>query len=470
MGQPSVVVVGSGIGGSAIAALLAHSGRFQVDLFERNQHVGGRFASFTKDGFRLDVGCHVIANCERGCLGQVLERLGEPDAVKWHHLSAGAHVFRYRDREFEFPAGVGKMGLSADQVEQVTRFYHRLVTLTEPQCETLDQVSVLREVERHLQDDRVRTLFGMLNSIYFVTRDDETPAGEFARCSRHIAQNRAMGYPLGGTEAIPAAYLRIFQASGGRLHLGRAVERIIVQDGAARGVRLADGTEHRADMVISNVDVKTTLGQLLGPANHPGVGAVEGYEYSQCVGAMKVALDQRFLDKELITYLGGDDLAGWDQAVSCSLVPESVEFMMVSVVSNMDPSACPPGRQLLVAASAAPPATQPLSDEQRRKWEAAYLRGLEVAFPGMGAHVMWAHYTSPVEIDRLCGEEGCVIGLGQKMGQTGRFRPPVVDPHVANLYHCSADTGAHGIGGELAAEAALRLHDLLVSGDLAAGR
>ena len=55
-----------------------------------------------------------------------------------------------------------------------------------------------------------------------------------------------------------------------------------------------------------------------------------------------------------------------------------------------------------------------------------------------------------------------MIGIAQKLGQVGENRPPIQDPEIGNLYHCSADTGMHGIGGELAADSALRLYDMLV--------
>jgi phytoene dehydrogenase-like protein len=56
-----------------------------------------------------------------------------------------------------------------------------------------------------------------------------------------------------------------------------------------------------------------------------------------------------------------------------------------------------------------------------------------------------------------------VIGIGQKLGQVGADRPAIEDPEIGNLYHCSADTGMHGIGGELAADSALRLYRMLVA-------
>ena len=54
-----------------------------------------------------------------------------------------------------------------------------------------------------------------------------------------------------------------------------------------------------------------------------------------------------------------------------------------------------------------------------------------------------------------------MIGIAQKLGQVGENRPPIEDPEIENLYHCSADTSMHGIGGELAAASALRLYGML---------
>ena len=74
---------------------------------------------------------------------------------------------------------------------------------------------------------------------------------------------------------------------------------------------------------------------------------------------------------------------------------------------------------------------------------------------------MWTAYTAPRDIENLFGEDGSVVGIAQKLGQVGENRPPIEDPEIKNLYHCSADSGVHGIGGELAADSALRLFEML---------
>ena len=63
-----VIMIGSGVAGAGIGALLAHEG-YNVQLFEKNRLIGGRFSSETIDGWNLDIGCHLIANCEKGTIG-----------------------------------------------------------------------------------------------------------------------------------------------------------------------------------------------------------------------------------------------------------------------------------------------------------------------------------------------------------------------------------------------------------------
>jgi phytoene dehydrogenase-like protein len=464
MARKKAAVVGSGIAGSGIAALLAHSGEYEVDLYEKNGIVGGRFASYWKEGFRLDVGCHMIANCEKGTMGEILEIVGHPEAVRWHHLERGSHVFNYKGTELLFPEQVDRIGFTSDEVQRIMQFYGDTLSIPEDQYDAYDKISMIDQIEKYIRDDRARVLFGFLSGLYFVTRDSETPVGEWARCSKEMVVNRSTGYPIGGTGAIPEAYVRIMEEKGGRLHRATPIRRIVVEDRAARGVQLKSGTFREADLVISNVGLKPTVDSLVG-REHYGrgfLGKVDGYEYSFCCGALKVALDQPVVgDRGLVLYIGTDDLLALEQDLALGRIPDAMEYLMVPFVSTVDPTACPEGRQLLIAGTGAgrPGDTLP---RDRAKWAQAYLKGLERVFPGIGQHVLWATYTSPADIENLFGEEGNVIGIAQKIGQVGENRPPIQDPEIENLYHCSADTGVHGIGGELAADSALRLYRMLV--------
>ncbi len=75
---------------------------------------------------------------------------------------------------------------------------------------------------------------------------------------------RCAGYPLGGSLAFARRFERRFLDLGGTLRYGARVDRILVEDGAAVGVRLEDGSEERADVVVSAADGRWTVKEALG--------------------------------------------------------------------------------------------------------------------------------------------------------------------------------------------------------------
>jgi len=71
-----VVVVGGGLGGLAVASLLAHAGR-SVLLLEASDHLGGSCRGVTQDGHRYDIGVSLLTEASAGGAVAVLgDRLG----------------------------------------------------------------------------------------------------------------------------------------------------------------------------------------------------------------------------------------------------------------------------------------------------------------------------------------------------------------------------------------------------------
>jgi phytoene dehydrogenase-like protein len=464
-----VIVIGSGIGGSAVAALLQHSGKASVDLFEKHAFVGGRYSSYMKDGFRLDVGCHLVANGDRGRLGDVLRLLGRPDAVAWGHARKPGPVFNFKGQRLKFPSEIGKIGFSGEEMARVVKFYMDVNSWDNGTYDRLDHEDLGGYLARNLDSQAMRSILGLLSGVYFVISDYDTPVGEWARCNKEVLQNRAQGYPIGGTGAIPRAYVSILEDEGGRVHLGTGVKRIIVEGGAATGVELEDSTVHPADVIISNAGNKETV-DLVGREHYtPTVLAtIDAYTYSMGVFALKVALDTEFVrDENMVMFVGEDFESFLNERGRRTAVPEVASHAMIPIISNMDPTSAPPGKQLIAMGGGLNGRPSDYSKQDWKDWEKAYLRALEIVFPGIGKHIMWSVANTPADIERQFGEEGCVIGISQKVGQVGSARPALADPCVRDLYHCSADSGLHGIGGELAADSALRLYGMLMREDTA---
>ncbi|MCH2109804.1 MAG: phytoene desaturase family protein, partial [Polyangiaceae bacterium] len=69
-------------------------------------------------------------------------------------------------------------------------------------------------------------------------------------------------YAMGGTGALVEALCKLFTSRGGTIRYGAPVEKVLVQNGEAKGV-YADGQELKADVVVCNADPTIVYEQLI---------------------------------------------------------------------------------------------------------------------------------------------------------------------------------------------------------------
>jgi len=150
--NPDVIIVGSGIGGAAVGALLASRGK-TVTVLERNPFVGGRCASYSKEGFVVDVFVHMFGRCEKGPFGEILRRTGRPDAIRWWHASPESRPLLILDDE-AFPqpdpsfsareeraAVYRTYGLGVRDIEAAFRIYDAIESMPYEKTFELDNIS-----------------------------------------------------------------------------------------------------------------------------------------------------------------------------------------------------------------------------------------------------------------------------------------------------------------------------------------
>ncbi len=77
---------------------------------------------------------------------------------------------------------------------------------------------------------------------------------------------REMCCAVGGSHSVIHAYQRILLENGGKFFTKNEVEKILIENGRATGIKLADGTEVAArKLVVSGVDPYQLCFQLIGP-------------------------------------------------------------------------------------------------------------------------------------------------------------------------------------------------------------
>lgn len=76
--------------------------------------------------------------------------------------------------------------------------------------------------------------------------------------------NLSAGVPEGGSLGVARSIERRYLGLGGEVAYNTKVEEVIVENDRAAGVRLSDGRELRADIVVSAADGPTTINKFLG--------------------------------------------------------------------------------------------------------------------------------------------------------------------------------------------------------------
>lgn len=100
------------------------------------------------------------------------------------------------------------------------------------------------------------------------------------------------GYVRGGMGALSNAIASAARKKGAEIRVNAPVARILVKDGRAGGVALADGTEYRAGKIVSGLDAYATFIRLLDPQDLPPdfVEAVKHLDYSSASCKINLAL------------------------------------------------------------------------------------------------------------------------------------------------------------------------------------
>ena len=102
------------------------------------------------------------------------------------------------------------------------------------------------------------------------------------------------GYVRGGMGGLSNAIASAAREKGAEIKTSAPVAKILVKNGRASGVAMADGIEYHAHKVISGVDANVTFLKLMDPAELPGefTDAVRHLDYTSGSAKINLALSE----------------------------------------------------------------------------------------------------------------------------------------------------------------------------------
>jgi phytoene dehydrogenase-like protein len=299
---------------------------------------------------------------------------------------------------------------------------------------------------------------------------DPSPAGSSAR-------------PLGGMGALTAAIASAAKQAGAEIRTGAEVAQVVVKDGAATGVVLANGEEIAAKVVVSGADPRRTFLALLDPVHLPPsfVVKMQHYRSQGTVAKLNLALDSLPAFKALAnsstpaeSALAGRIHIGpgidyLERAFDHSKYGEfsAAPYLDIMIPSLSDPSLAPAGKHVMSICMQFAPYKLKEGNwaGQRDALRDAIIKTLAEYAPDFPGKILAAQTITPADLEteyRLTGGHPFhgELSLDQLFAMRpilgwARYRTP-----VRGLYLCGSGThpgvGLTGASGAIAAREILR--------------
>jgi phytoene dehydrogenase-like protein len=155
---------------------------------------------------------------------------------------------------------------------------------------------------------------------------------------------KSTGYPTGGSGEFSEAIARRYIDLGGEIQYGAKVDKILVENDRAVGIRLEDGSEFRTDYTISAADGYTTIFHML-EGKYIGKKIQDYYDnHPKFPAIIHVALGVGRTFDELPFSSFGIDFP-LDNPVS--IAGSEMSRLRVNHIHNFDPTLAPEGKTVL---------------------------------------------------------------------------------------------------------------------------
>jgi phytoene desaturase len=462
------VVIGSGFGGLAAAVRLGARG-YRVTVVEKLDAPGGRAYVYRQDGFTFDAGPTIVT---APFLFQELWALCGRRFSDDIDLRPVSPFYRIR---FEDGASFDYSGDAAAMKAEIAKFsvadvagYERFMTASEaifrvgfeklghvpfdrwtdmakvaPQMIRLESYrTVAGLVGKYIKDARLRVA---LSFHPLLIGGNPFSASSIYSLIAFLERRWGVHFAMGGTGSLVTGLVGLIEGQGGTVRCNSEVTAITVTDGTATGVRLADGENIPADIVVSNADSAWTYRYLL-PASARRRWTdrrIERSRYSMGLFVWYFGTRRQYPDVAHHTILLGPRYRELLADIFDRKILADDFSLYLHRPTATDPSLAPSGRDAFYVLSPVPHLGSGTDwSAEAETYRRALSRFLgETVLPDLDANVVTSRVSTPQDFqDRLLSFRGAAFGLEPVLTQSAWFRPHNRSEDVKGLYLVGAGT------------------------------
>ncbi len=286
MNDNSIIIIGGGIAGLA-AGVYGQMNGYKTSIFEMHTLPGGLCTSWQRKGYTFDGCIHWLVGSNPKSGSHVLwEELGALKDVDIVDHEAFITVENTDGRVFHMYTDVDRLEkhmlelapVDAAVIRDFCGAVRKLGGIDMPVEDPKTPGARLKGLVSMLPMMGVYLKFGKMNVKQFSARFKDPfmqtiwknmfDLPDFPMMGLLYTmgwQNKKdAGYPIGGSLPFSQSIEKHYKTLGGEIHYKARVEKILVEDNRAVGIRLTDGREFRAGRIISAADGFATINHMLG--------------------------------------------------------------------------------------------------------------------------------------------------------------------------------------------------------------
>ncbi|AQU05830.1 phytoene dehydrogenase [Dehalococcoides mccartyi] len=291
MSSKKVIIIGAGLAGLSAGCYSRMNG-YATRIYEHHSKPGGVAACWRRGEYLIDGGIHFMMGSQNGTdLYNIYRQLGVADPANFVPMkSYGSFIDIEGSRQLDIPLNISELALDLkmlspadaplieDLATAVTAFSGKDLAI----YGQMNPPELTSGLDKLTDMWKMRKLFKYMSGKYAKSMQDYTAGMQnrwLAKCLNNlftpqcpvwfvimllaIAADGQMSYLAKGCKDFVRQIEKRYKDLNGEVTYSSTVEKILVRDDCAFGVRLADGTEDYADYVISAGDIHNTVFHLL---------------------------------------------------------------------------------------------------------------------------------------------------------------------------------------------------------------
>ena len=468
--RKKIIIIGSGFGGLAIAIRLAAK-NYDVHLFEKNDKPGGRGCVFEQNGFKFDGGPTVIT--APFLFDEIFQEAGrkKEDYFKLVSLKLFYRIFNHEGKSFDYnndneftlsqidkwnPEDKENYLLFIKTTKAI--FEKGFVELSDkPFLKFTDMLkvvpdllrlqshkSVYKYVSQFIKNDFLRQCFSFHP---LLVGGNPFQTTSIYALIHYLEREWGVHYSIGGTGEIINGMGRLFEELGGKIYLNSEVVEITAEKKRVTGIKLAYGSVHKADIIISNADFANTYIKLIKSKYRKKYTdkKVKGMRYSMSLFVIYFGTKKRYLNTKLTHHniILGKRYRGLIEDIFTNKILSEDFSLYLHMPTVTDKTIAPEGCEAFYVLSPVPHLGSGIDwNKEAKPYRDRIMNFLEENYlPNLQENIITEKYISPLHFgNNLSSYLGSAFSLEPVLTQSAWFRPHNRSEDFDNLYLVGAGT------------------------------